>query len=260
MTAYVTNRILAICLVLSFSLTGFVVSSAMTDPPTYDLTVDNIPVNFDDDKTMYVDTQTNDRAFLIYNDHLKIRSAYLTFWGFNETYEHEDICFVSGSYAYALVPAINLTLNSITEVNRFEFYAWNGTVGVQCSDYSTNRMTLQVNSTDNATLLIRPTGLTRNYEYRVVIDGNAVGWAHVNSQGYFEYNYTGDWSNHTITFTLIGRITEVPAMYLNIIQIFLPNHTTASWQYWRHSHCARHWRPAWATPWQSLGRSSPERD
>ena len=90
-----------------------------------------------------------------------------------------------------------------------------------CTEYSTDFMVLDVNSTDNATLLIRAVGLHRNYEYRVLVDDAPVAWLRVNSGQYIEYNYTGDWSNHTITFDMKGHITEVPAVYLNMILLFI---------------------------------------
>lgn len=196
--------------------------SGLSADPEYDLTIDNIPVNFDDDKTLYVDTQTNDRAFVIYNNHLKIRSSYLTFWDYNESDSHEDICYVNGSYAYAIVPAANLTLDSITEINRFVLSSSDGTVGVQCISYDSDSMTLEINSTDaDASLTVRAVGLTYGHEYRVVVDGDTRSWVRVNWQNYLEYNYTGDWSNHTLSFIHIGGVTFVPNTYLNIIQVFL---------------------------------------
>lgn len=217
-----STKLASIALLSSVLLLGYTLMSVSGGAdPEYDLTIDNIPVNFDGDTTLYVDTQTNDRGFVIYNNHLLIRSQYLTFWDFNETYEHEDVCYVTGSYAYATVPAQNLTLDSITEINRFQLSSWNGTVTVGCTEYSASRMTLQVNSTDNATLLIRAVELHRNYEYRVFVDDQPREWLKVNDAQYIEYNYTGDWSNHTISLLQYGQYTTVPSASLYMIQIFL---------------------------------------
>lgn len=187
----------------------------------HDLVVSDMPVGFDNGKTMRIDTQTNYRSFVIYNDCLRIRSQYLTYWDFNETYEHEDVCYVIGEYVYAYVPPENLTLNSITEINRFQLSSWNGTVSVHSSQYSINRMTLIVNATTNASLLIRPVGLEFASRYRVLVDDEEVTSCVVNMAGYFEYNYTGVWSNHTITLLYSGSLVIVPSTYLNIIYIFL---------------------------------------
>ena len=220
--AYIVKRAVSIVLVTIIGIAGYAFTSAIAaDAPQYDLTIDNMPVNFTAETTMRLDTQTNDRAFVIYEDHLRIRSQYLTFWDFNETYDHEDVNLVTGAYAYAVVPAMNLTLNSITEINRFQLSSWNGTVSVRCSEYGINRMTLLVNSSDNATLLIRAVDLSVGYEYRVLIDGAPTDWVRANWHDYFEYNYTGSWSNHTITFVLISGPTLVPQMYLYLIQVFL---------------------------------------
>ena len=209
--------IIAVLSLLGYTITD-VYGGASFD---YDLVVDDMPVNFNDDVTMRIDTQTNDRGFVIYNDYLLIRSPYLTYWDFNETYEHEDVNLVNGSYCYAYVPAENLTLNSITEINRFRLSSWNGTVSVQCSEYGTDSMILEANSTDNATLLIRAVGLHRYYEYRVLVDSAPVAWVTTDVNGAFEYNYTADWSNHTIQFVLMGGIVEVPNAYLTLVQIML---------------------------------------
>lgn len=216
-------KLVSILLVVSASLLGYVLTSVsgMNADPDYDLTIDNIPVNFDDEKTLYLDTQTNDRGFVIYQDYLLIRSSYLTFYDLNDSYVHEDVNLVIGNYAYATVPARNATLDSITEINRFELSSWNGTVSVQCSAYGTTRMTLEVNSTDNATLLIRAVGLHRNYEYRVLVDDQPVDWLRVNDAQYIEYNYTGEWSNHTISFVQYGQAVEVPSQSLYLIQVML---------------------------------------
>ena len=212
------GAVLSLCIIGNSAMMTW----ATLDAPSYDVLFDDAPVEFADDKTLRLDVASNDRAYLVYDDHLQIRSSYITYYDLNNSYEHEDVNYVIGAYCYTPpIPAQNATLDSVTEINRFNFYAWNGTVSVQAMQYSANRMTLEVNSTDNATLLVRPVGLSHGYEYRVLVDGDTVGWARVNSQGYFEYNYTGDWSNHTITFTLIGRVTAVPSMYLNIIQVFL---------------------------------------
>ena len=221
MRSYYGRRLLALLVAISACLAGYTLVQAAFDAPEYDLTIDNMPVNFTLDRTMHIDTQTNDRTFVIYTDHMKIRSQYLTFWDFNETYEHEDVNLITGAYCYAAIPAENLTLDSITEINRFQLSSWNGTVSVRCSDYSVNRMTLLVNSSDNATLLIRAVGLSVGYEYRVLIDGAPTGWVRANWHDYFDYNYTGSWSNHTISFVLISGPTLVPLMYLNLIQVFL---------------------------------------
>ena len=187
----------------------------------YDLVIDEIPLNFTSGHTMTLDTSTNDRAFIIHDDYLQIRSQYLTFWDFNETYEHEDVNLVVGPYCYAHVPAENLTLDSITEINRFQLSSWNGTVSVRCAEYDARHMKLIINSSDDATLLIRGCALTFGDEYRVLVDGNTVDWVRVNWNRYFEYNYTGAWSNHTVQFINIGSATLVPNLYLNLIQVFL---------------------------------------
>ena len=98
MTSYTTNRALAALTVVSVCLLGYVVMSVsgLGADPEYDLTVDNIPVNFSDNKTLYLDTQTNDRAFIIYNNYMQIRSQYLTFYDLNNSYAHEDVNLVIG--------------------------------------------------------------------------------------------------------------------------------------------------------------------
>lgn len=225
MERYYANRILVALTIGSLSLLGYVLTSVsgMNADPEYDLTIDNIPVNFDDDKTLYVDTQTNDRAFLIYNDYLQVRSQYLTFYELNNSYDHEDVNLIIGTYCYTpSIPAQNATLDSIIPIDRFTFYAWNGTVSVKCPSSDADSMTLEINSTDeDATLLIRAISLTYGHEYRVIVDGDTKEWCRVNWQGYIEYNYTAGWSNHTITFLHIGGVTFVPNTYLNIIQVFL---------------------------------------
>lgn len=223
MERYVTNRILVALTIGSLCLMGYTVTYALAGAdPEYDLTIDNIPVIFSGNKTLYLDTQTNDRGFLIYNDHLKIRSQYLTFYELNNSYEHEDVNYVIGGYCYTPIPAQNATLDTIVEINRFQLSSWNGTVTVGCTEYGTSRMVLQVNSTDNATLLIRAVELHRNYEYRVLVDDSPVAWLRVNDGQYIEYNYTGDWwSNHTITFQQYGEAIEVPSQYLYLLEIML---------------------------------------
>ena len=185
-----SSKLAAIALVCLVGLMGYVVTSKAAMSVDYDLVIDDMPVNFTDNKTLRIDTQTNDRGFVIYDDYLHIRSPYLTFWDFNETYDHEDVNLVIGQYCYAYVPAENLTLDSITEVDRFQLSSWNGTVSVQCVSDSADRMILEVNSTDNATLLVRAVGLHRNYEYRILVDDVQIGWKTVNVNGWFEYNYT----------------------------------------------------------------------
>ena len=217
------SKLVAIVVVCAMCFMGYSLMSVLaTDASGYDLTLDDVPCALGDD-TLRLDTQTNDRAFLIFEDNVKIRSQYLTFYELNNSYEHDDINYVIDDYCYTPeIPAQNATLDTITEINRFQLSSWNGTVTVQRpTDYSENRMTLTVNSSDNATLMIRAVDLHRNYEYRIIVDDVKVGWIRVNSAQYFEYNYTGDWSEHTITFQLMGMATEVPAQYLGLIQIML---------------------------------------
>ena len=223
MDTYYRRRLLAISLAGLLTLTTFTLTSVLaTEPPEYDLTIPDIPCVLGDE-TFRIDTQTNDRGFLISNDGVTIRSQYLTFYELNNSYEHDDINYVVGGYCYTPeIPAQNATLDTIIEINRFQLSSWNGTVTVQRpTQYSENRMVLTVNSSDNATLLIRAVDLHRNYEYRIIVDDVKVGWIRVNSDRYFDYNYTGDWSNHTITFQLTSKATEVPAEYLGIIQVML---------------------------------------
>ena len=220
--AYLEKRVLAFVLAVTLGLSGYAITSTLaTDAPEYDLTIDNMPVNLTDNKTLYIDTQTNDRAYVIHTDYIQIRSQYLTFWDFNETYPHEDVNYVIGDYCYAHVPAENLTLDTVTEINRFQLSSWNGTVSVQCVSDDSERMVLEANSTDNATLLIRAVGLHRYYEYRILVDDSPVGWGVADVNGEFEFNYTAGWSNHTIEFRLMGYLSEVPSAYLTLIQLCL---------------------------------------
>src|SRR4030042_6089844 len=197
-----SSKLACIAILGSVLLMGYTLMSVSGGAdPEYDLTIDNIPVNFDDDKTLYLDTQTNDRGFVIYPDYMVIRSPYVTFYDLNNSYAHDDINYVIGSYCYTpAIPAQNATLDTITPVDRFQLSSWNGTVTVATTEYTTNRMVLTVNSTDNATLLIRCTGLHRNYEYKVYVDDHPVGYERVNSEQYLEYNYTGDWSTNKTEF------------------------------------------------------------
>lgn len=223
MERYVGDRILVALTIGSLCLMGYTVTYALADAdPEYDMTIDNIPINFDNDKTLYLDTQTNDRAFIIFDDYLQIRSSHLTFYDLNNSFPHEDINLIIGEYAYTpSIPAQNATLDSIRPIDRFEFWAWNGTVSVQCSEYGASRMTLEVNSTDNATIIIRCLDLHPNYDFRVIIDGEPLGYLRVNYARYMEYNYSGDWSNHTITFVQVGQAFEVPASSLLMIELML---------------------------------------
>jgi hypothetical protein len=224
MDSYVANRALAILVALSILGLGYTLMSVSGGAAVdYDLTIDNIPVNFSAEKTMYLDTQTNDRAFIIYNDYLKIRSQYLTFYDLNTSYEHDDVNQVIGAYCYTTIPAQNATLDSITPVDMFELSSWNGTVTVSAVSTDLDHPTLEVNSTTNASLFIRVHGLHRNYEYKIFIDGHPEldSWVRVNDAQYIEYNYTGPWSLHTITFQKYGQAVEVDASSLLIIQIML---------------------------------------
>lgn len=216
-------RIAGLFLILSMCFAGYAVTSSLGYfDSSYDLTLDNIPVNFTAEKTLYVDTQTNDRGFVVCDTYLLIRSQYLTFYDLNNSYEHEDSNLVIGAYCYATVPAQNATLDTIRPIDRFQLSSWNGTVTVSTSSYTTKRMVLQVNSSDNATLLIRAIGLDWPHRYRIHIDGiaqsNMLTASHA---GEIEYNYTGAWSNHTITFSDMGAPVIVPTIYLNIIELFL---------------------------------------
>lgn len=219
------GKLAAVALICSLTFSGYALTNArgfsMMATPDYDLTIDNLPVNFTDEKTLYLDTQTNNRGFVIYQDHLRIRSQYLTYWDFNESYEHEDVCYVIGQYAYAYVPAENLTLDSITEINRFRLSSWNGTVTVSSSSYSPSRMVLHVNSTENASLLIEAVSLVFASRYHVYYDDNYSHSLVVGASGIIAVNYTGPWSNHTITLSYAGSLTIVPSLYLNIIYVFL---------------------------------------
>lgn len=188
--------------------------------PSYDLTVDDVPISLGD-KTLRIDTETNYRAYVIHEDYVNIRSEYITYWDFNETYDHEDVCYVIGDYVYAHVPAENLTLDTITEINRFRLSSWNGTVSVSALSYSMANLTLQVNSTDNASLLINVVGLNFASRYHVYYDGEYSRSMIVDATGILELNYSGPWSNHTITMSYGGSVTVVPSAYLNIIYIFL---------------------------------------
>ena len=218
------SKLVAIALVCSVCFMGYTLMSVGAFvAPEYDLVIDDIPCNFTNNKTIRIDTQTNDRGFVIYSDYLHIRSQYLTFYELNNSYEHEDINYVIGGYCYTPdIPAQNATLDTITEINRFQLSSWNGTVTVQMpTQYSTNRMELVFNSTDNATLLIRAVGLHAGDEYKIIVDGDSQGWQWVNAQQYLEYNYTGDWSTHTVVFQFTGRAIEVPAQYLYLIEVML---------------------------------------
>ena len=224
MQPYYMRRLFSIALVGSLALAGYGFMSILaTEDITYGLTMDNVPVNFDDDLTLYIDTQTNYRRYMIFNDNLVIQSQYLTFYELNNSYEHDDINYVVGGYCYTPeIPAQNATLDTITEINRFQLSSWNGTVTVQRpTEYSTNRMELTINSTDNATLLVRAVGLHAGDEYKVFVDGEVQGWRWVNDYQYFDYNYTGDWSTHTVVFQFTGRAVEVPAQYLYLIEAML---------------------------------------
>lgn len=224
MSFSLSAKVLSIALVCSASLLGYaMMSGGAGNAVDYDLAINNIPVEFDGNKTLYLDTQTNDRSFLIYNDYLQIRSQYLTYYDLNNSYEHEDVNLVIGDYCYTpAIPAQNATLDSVTMVDRFTFHAHNGTVSVKTTEYTSSRMTLEINSTDeNATLLIQANSLTYGHEYRVIIDGDTQGWLRVNWDKYFQYNYSAGWSNHTVTFQDIASVTMVPNTYLQLTQTFL---------------------------------------
>ena len=219
----IESKLVAIAIVCSMCFMGYSLMSVLaTETPEYDLTIDDIPCILGDE-TLRIDTQTNDRGFLIDNDGVTIRSQYLTFYELNNSYEHDDINYVVGGYCYTPeIPAQNATLDTIIEINRFQLSSWNGTVTVQRpTEYSTNRMELTINSTDNATLLIRAVGLHAGDEYKVFVDGESQGWRWVNDYQYLDYNYTSDWSTHTVVFQFTGRAVEVPAQYLYIIEVML---------------------------------------
>jgi len=207
MDTYYTRRLVAIALILSFGVTGpSFVTVLASETPEHDLTIDNIPCNFNDNKTLYIDTQTNDRGFVIYNDYLLVRSHYLSFYDLNISDGHSDTNLVSGAYCYATIPAVNATLTDIREVNNIGFSTDSGSVTVSIIKNTRTLIKLRANSSNDAELNIFVYNLVPYDKYKLSVDGDRVEMKKSNGNGSISFEYDGAWSSHTLTISYEGFI------------------------------------------------------
>jgi len=207
MDTYYTRRLVAVGLICSVVLTGFSLLSVLASvTPEYDLTMDNMPCNFDDNKTLYIDTQTNDRGFVIYNGYLLVRSHYLSFYDLNISDGHTDTNLVSGSYCYATIPAVNATLTDIREVNNIGFSTDSGSVTVSIIKNTRTLIKLRANSSNDAELNIFVYNLIPYDKYKLSVDGDRVEMKKSNGDGSISFEYDGAWSSHTLTISYEGFI------------------------------------------------------
>ena len=207
MDTYYTKRLLAIVLVGSLTLTGFALVSVLAaETPEYDLTLDNIPCNFDNNKTLNIDTQTNDRGFVIYNEYLLVRSHYLSFYDLNISDGHTDTNLISGEYCYATIPAVNATLTNIREVNNIGFSTDSGSVTVSIIKNTRTLIKLRANSSNDAELNIFVYDLIPYDKYKLSVDGDRVEMKKSNGDGSISFEYDGAWSSHTLTISYEGFI------------------------------------------------------
>ena len=207
MDAFYTRRIAVLALVCAIGFTGYAfMSVGAFDSPDYDLVIDNIPCNFDLDKTLYIDTQTNDRGFVIYNDYLLVRSHYLSFYDLNISDGHSDTNLVSGAYCYATIPAVNATLTDIREVNNIGFSTDSGSVTVSIIKNTRTLIKLRANSSNDAELNIFVYNLVPYDKYKLSVDGDRVEMKKSNGDGSISFEYDGAWSSHTLTISYEGFI------------------------------------------------------
>jgi len=202
-----SSKLACIAILGSVLLMGYTLMSVSGGAdPEYDLTIDNIPVEFNDGKTLYLDTQTNDRAFVIFSDYLQIRSHYLTFYDLNISDGHSDTNLVSGDYCYATIPSVNATLNSIRPVNNIALSTDSGSVTVSVLKNTDRKIQLRVNSSNHASLNIQFYDLLPYDNYKFSVDGDRVSIDKTNDQGVLEYSFDGPWTTHTLTLEYAGYV------------------------------------------------------
>jgi len=193
--------------VLLLSLSAFALMNGIASlPPDYDLVVDNLPCDFNDGKTLFVDTQTNHRDFVVYSDHLLIRSHYLSFYDLNISDGHRDTNLVSGDYCYATIPSVNATLVNVREIDNLGFSTDSGSVTVSILKNARTLIKLAVNSSNDARLNIFVYDLIPFDKYKLSVDGDRVEMKKSNGDGSISFEYDGAWSSHTLTISYEGFI------------------------------------------------------
>ena len=191
--------------VLLLSLSAFALMNGIASlPPDYDLVVDNLPCDFNDGKTLFVDTQTNHRDFVVYSDHLLIRSHYLSFYDLNISDGHRDTNLVSGDYCYATIPSVNATLVNVREIDNLGFSTDSGSVTVSILKNTRTTVKLRVNSSNDASLNIFVYDLIPFDKYKFSVDSHRVEIAKASESGTLVFEYDGVWSSHTLTISYEG--------------------------------------------------------
>ena len=202
----IETKVVAIALVCSICFMGYALTSSMAlDTPDYDLTIDDMPVSLGDE-TLRIDTQTNDRAFIIHSDYIQIRSQYLTFYDLNISDGHADTNIVSGNYCYATIASINATLVNVREVNNIGLSTDSGSVTVSVLKNTNTLIKLRVNSSNDAELNLFFYNLIPFEKYKLSVDGERIDMKKATGTGGIAFEYDGTWSSHTLTLSYEGFI------------------------------------------------------
>ena len=207
MDAFYTRRIAVLALVCAIGLTGHTLMTTLAYASvSYDLTVDNIPCNFNDGKTLYIDTQTNDIGYVIYATSFQIRSTHPNTYELNISDGHRDTNLVSGDYCYATIPSVNATLVNVREIDNLGFSTDSGSVTVSILKNARTLIKLAVNSSNDARLNIFVYDLIPFDKYKLSVDGDRVEMKKSNGDGSISFEYDGAWSSHTLTISYEGFI------------------------------------------------------
>lgn len=202
------NRILVALIVGSLCFMGYTVTSVAWAgyADDYDLTIGNIPVQFDGNKTLYLDTQTNDVGFVIYNAYLQVRSSHPHYYSLNITDGHANSNLVTGNYCYSMVASVNATLNNVYTYSNIDLSTDAGSVTVSVLKNTKQKIELRANSSNNASLNLYFSDLIPWDKYKFSVDGNRQSMDKANETGQLEYEFDGSWSSHTLTLEYAGYV------------------------------------------------------
>ena len=197
-------KIVAIAVLSSLCMVGYTLTAYGGMDP--DLVVDNTRCDFSDGKSLYIDTQTTSRSFVLSNTFLQIRSHYLSFYDLNISDGHADTNVVSGDYCYATIPSINATLIDVREVDNLGFSTDSGSATVALLKNTRTTIKILVNSSNDASLNIFVYDLIPFDKYKFSVDGHRVEITKASESGSLIFAYDGDWSSHVLTISYEGFI------------------------------------------------------
>ena len=217
------SKLAAVASVFLLCMGGYLATANAATPLEYDLTIDAIPVEFEGDITMILESQTNERAIWIFADRLEVRSFWLTFYDMNTTdEEYEGTNYVDANYSALVIQAENASVE--TRPVQIGVEAVNGTLEFENMTIGTTssvgKMAYSVdirNATENLELRLVAAGLVPAREWSVRLDGVQVEKCHSNASGMIELDLTGPWSNQTLTIYRVWGANDAFEFMLGVL-------------------------------------------